>query len=158
MKKKVFGRQLSRSKPAREALLASLAKSLILNGKIETTRAKAKAVTPDVEKMVTFAKKGTILGRRKVLAMLDNNRKATDVLFTNVVKALEGKTSGFTRAISLPRRHGDNAEMLRLEWSEKVDYKVKEKVEKKEIKKEEKKEEKKEVKETIKKEVKTKKI
>ncbi len=154
MKKKVFGRQLSRSKPAREALLASLAKSLILNGKIETTRAKAKAVTPDVEKMVTFAKKGSLLGRRKVLSMLDNDRVATDALFTSVVKAFTDKTSGFTRAISLPRRHGDNSEMIRLEWSNKVEYKAKEKVEKKDVKKEEKKEEKKTVKRTVKKEVK----
>lgn len=154
MKKKVFGRKLSRSKPAREALLASLAKSLILSGKIETTRAKAKAVTPDVEKMVTFAKKGSILGRRKVFSMLDNDRKVTDVLFTSVVKALADKTSGFTRIISLPRRHGDNSEMVRLEWSNKVEYKSAKKEEKKEVKKIEKKEEKKVEKKTVKKEVK----
>lgn len=154
MNKKVFGRKLSRSRPAREALFASLAKSLILNGKIETTRAKAKAVVSDAEKMVTFAKKGSILGRRKVLSMLDNDRKVTDVLFSSVVGAFTDKTSGFTRIISLPRRHGDNSEMVRLEWSNKVEYKSAKKEEKNEVKKVEKKEEKKVEKKVTKKEIK----
>lgn len=120
MKKKVFGRKLSRSRPAREALFASLAKSLILNGKIETTRAKAKAVIPDVEKMVTLAKKGEIAGRRKVLTMLDNAKEPTKILFKDIAKAFMSKNSGFTRITSLPRRVGDNAEMARLEWTEKI--------------------------------------
>jgi large subunit ribosomal protein L17 len=151
MNKKVFGRKLSRSRPTREALFASLAKSLIKNGKIETTRAKAKAVAPNVEKMVTLAKKAEISGRRKVLSMLDNSKESTEILFGAVAKAFSGKNSGFTRMISLPRRHGDNAEMVRLEWSEKVE--VVEKKEEKPAKKETKKEEK-PVKKTVKKEVK----
>lgn len=134
MNKKVFGRKLSRSRPAREALFASLAKALIRNGKIVTTRAKAKAVTPDVEKMITLTKKANIDGRRRVLAMLDNSRKDAEMLFTNVTKAFSGKTSGYTRIISLPRRKGDNAEMVRLEWSQKVEIENKAKEEKKENK------------------------
>lgn len=136
MNKKVFGRKLSRSRPAREALLASLTKALVQNGKIETTRAKAKAVVPSVEKMVTLAKKGGISGRRKVLSQLDNSRETTDILFSNVAKAFSAKNSGFTRIISLPRRHGDNAEIVRLEWTEKVE--ISEEENKKEEKKPEK--------------------
>lgn len=121
MKKKVFGRKLSRSRPTREALFASLAQALIQNGKIETTRAKAKAVVPSVEKMVTLARKGGVSARRNVLAQLDNSGRETDILFSSVAKAFLNKNSGFTRIISLPRRKGDNAEMVRLEWTEKIE-------------------------------------
>jgi large subunit ribosomal protein L17 len=131
MNKRVFGRKLSRSRPAREALFASLAQSLIINGKIVTTRAKAKAVAGSVEKMVTLAKKGNIAARRKVMSKLDNKREAADVLFQKVVKAFPAKNSGFTRIISLPRRVGDNAQMVRMEWTEKIEYETKKKEEKK---------------------------
>jgi len=120
MNKKVFGRKLSRSRPAREALFASLTQSLIVNGKIITTRAKAKAVAGSVEKMVTLAKVGSIAARRKVMSDLDNARKASDILFQKVAKAFSAKSSGFTRIISLPRRVGDNAQMVRMEWTEKT--------------------------------------
>lgn len=121
MNKKVFGRKLSRSRPAREALFTSLAKALIINGKIVTTRAKAKAVTPDVEKMVTLARKSGITSRRKVMSMLDNSREEVNILFADIAKAFSERASGFTRIISLPKRRGDNAQMVRLEWTEKIE-------------------------------------
>ena len=159
MNKRVFGRKLSRSRPAREALFASLAQSLITNGKIVTTRAKAKAVAGSVEKMVTLAKTGTIAARRKVMSNLDNKREAADVLFQKVVKVFTAKNSGFTRIVSLPPRVGDNAQMARIEWTEKVEYE--DKTKKAEIKKgktEAKKElPKKAAKKVVKKEVKSKK-
>jgi large subunit ribosomal protein L17 len=98
-----------------------------------------------VEKITTLAKKGGVTARRRVFGMLDNSRKETDILFSNVVKALINKNSGFTRLVSLPRRHGDNAQIVRLEWTEKVEYidntkKVEAKKEKKVVKKVEKKE------------------
>ena len=58
MKKKVFGRKLSRDKNERKALFKSLISSLILSEKIETTEAKAKAIKPEIEKLVTKAKQG----------------------------------------------------------------------------------------------------
>jgi len=150
MNKKVFGRKLSRSRPAREALFASLTQALIINGKIVTTRAKAKAVIGSVEKIVTMAKTGSIAARRKVMSKLDNKREATDILFQKVVKAFATKQSGFIRIISLPRRVGDNAQMVRMEWTEKVEYEGKKKPEEKGKKDEVKKEEKKVVKKEIK--------
>jgi large subunit ribosomal protein L17 len=132
MNKRVFGRKLSRSRPAREALFATLTQSLIINGKIVTTRAKAKAVQGGVEKIVTLAKAGTLSARRKVTSKLDNARKPVDILFQKVVKAFPAKTSGYTRIISLPRRVGDNAQMVRMEWTEKVEYEIKKKPEVKE--------------------------
>lgn len=122
MNKHVFGRKLSRSRPAREALFASLMRSLIINGKIETTKAKAKAVQGNVEKFVTLAKKGGVSGRRRILAGLDNAQDALTSLYQKVVPVFGTKTSGYTRLTSLPNRKGDNAEMARLEWTEKVDY------------------------------------
>jgi large subunit ribosomal protein L17 len=150
MNKKVFGRKLSRSRPAREALFASLTRALIINGKIVTTRAKAKAVQGDVDKMLTLAKKGGVSARRRVMGNLDNARDATDILFQKVVKAFPTKTSGFTRIISLPRRVGDNAEMVRMEWTEKM-IEEKKPEETKDKKGEPKKEIKKVVKKTVKK-------
>ena len=131
MNKRVFGRKLSRSRPAREALFASLTQSLIVNGKIVTTRAKAKAVSGSVEKMVTLAKDGGIAARRKVMSNLDNARGATDILFQKVAKAFATRNSGFTRIISLPRRVGDNAQMVRIEWTEKIELEGKKKPEEK---------------------------
>ncbi len=126
MNKKVFGKKLSRSRPAREALFATLAKAMIMNGKMVTTRAKAKAVVGDLEKMVTMAKKGDIAARRRALSALDNQREAAEVLFQKVGKAFSARQSGFTRIISLPRRVGDNAQMVRMEWTEVVEYGSKE--------------------------------
>lgn len=121
MNKKVFGRKLSRSRPAREALFASLIRSLIINGKIETTKAKAKAVQGQVEKFVTLAKKANLADRRRILATLDNADDALKALYKKVVPAFPTRTSGFTRIISLPNRHGDNAQMARMEWTEKME-------------------------------------
>ncbi len=151
MNKRVFGRKLSRSRPAREALFASLTQGLIINGKIVTTRAKAKAIAGSVEKMVTLAKDGSIAARRKVMSNLDNAREASDILFQKVAKAFSAKNSGFTRIISLPRRVGDNAQMVRMEWTEKMELEGKKKPEVKGKKVEEK------TKKVIKKEIKSKK-
>ena len=121
MNKKVFGRKLSRSRPAREALFATLIKSMILNGKMETTMAKAKAIQGDLEHVITLAKKADLSSRRRALAYLDNQRKTTDILFTQVGPFFKTRTSGFTRITSLPARRGDNAKMARIEWTEKVE-------------------------------------
>lgn len=123
MKKKVFGRKLSRSRPSREALFVSLARAMILNGKIVTTKAKAKAVQGNLEKFVTLAKKGDVNSRRWVLSNLDNSRDAVEVLFQKVAPVFSTRASGYTRLISLPTRKGDNAQMARIEWTEKIEMK-----------------------------------
>jgi large subunit ribosomal protein L17 len=127
MNKRIFGRKLSRSRPSREALFASLARALIINGKIETTRAKAKAVQGDLEKLVTLAKSGEVRARRKAVSYLDNARDVADILFQKVAKAFASRASGYTRMVSLPPRVGDNAPMVRLEWTEKVEFEPKKK-------------------------------
>jgi large subunit ribosomal protein L17 len=99
---------------------------MILNGKIKTTMAKAKAIQGDLEHMITLAKKADIASRRRALAYLDNQRKVADILFQQVGTFFKTRTSGFTRITSLPARRGDNAKMARIEWTEKIELKTKE--------------------------------
>ncbi len=126
MNKKVFGRKLSRSRPAREALFSTLIRAMILNGKMVTTYAKAKAVQGDLEHMITLAKKGDLNSQKRALAYLDNAKEVTELLFKQIGPFFAGRQSGFTRIINLPRRRGDNAKMVRVEWTEKVELKAKE--------------------------------
>ncbi len=154
MNKKVFGRKLSRSRPAREALFASLIRGMILNGKIITTRAKAKAIIGDLDQMVTLAKKADIASRRRALAYLDNGKEITGILFNQIAPFFASRTSGFTRLINLPERKGDNAKMVRMEWTEQVEIKDKSK----KVKSDESKKEVKKVKKSENKKAKEKKI
>ena len=140
MNKKVFGRKLGRSRPAREALFSTLIKSMIVSGKMVTTMAKAKAIQGDLEHMITLAKKGDLSSRRHALSFLDNQKKATDLLFQQIGPFFKSRTSGFTRIISLPARKGDNSKMARIEWTEKVTISEKVKAKKEKVEKETKKE------------------
>lgn len=124
MKKKVFGRKLSRSRPAREALFASLIRSFILSGKIVTTKAKAKAILGKIEQTVSASKKGTIADIRRVLADLDNKRDAVNALTQKIAPAFSDRKSGFVRLINLSPRKGDNAEMVRIEWTKEINLKA----------------------------------
>ena len=150
MRKMVFGKKLSRGKKGREALLRSLARAVIVSGKVTTTKAKAKAIVGQIDKLVTLAKKGTLDSRRRVLAYLGNDREASQRLVNVLAPSFLGRNSGYTRVILLGPRKGDNAKIARLEWVDEV----------KEVKKEEKKVEKKvktkDIKKTVKKEAKKK--
>jgi len=139
MRKMVFGRKFSRGKKAREALLRSLIRAIVVSGKITTTAAKAKAVSGQIDKLITLAKESSLAGRRRVLAYLGNDRETVDIIFNSVVRAFDGRESGFTRIVPLPPRRGDAAKMARIEWVEKVivagAVKVKDKKAKETIKK-----------------------
>jgi len=120
MRKMVFGRKLSRGRKAREALFRSLIKALIISGKINTTKAKAKAIQADIDKLITLAKKGTLSAERRVSAILGNNRALAQIVTQKISKAFASRTSGFTKITLLSRRKGDAAEMARIEWVEKI--------------------------------------
>jgi large subunit ribosomal protein L17 len=120
MRKKIFGKKLSRGRKAREALFVSLTKALINHGKIMTTKAKAKAIQKDVDKLITLSKKDTLAAKRQVSSYLRNDRELTRLLFEKIGKAFGTRKSGFTRIILLPKRKGDSAEMARIEWVEKI--------------------------------------
>ena len=114
MRKRVYGKQLSRSRTARDAMYRSLTAALVKHGKIETTQAKAKGVQPYIEKLSRLEKKGDLSSRRRVLAKLANDKKTEKGLFDQISTAK--RNSGYTRIIPLPRRKGDNTKMVRLEW------------------------------------------
>ncbi|HWA52162.1 MAG TPA: 50S ribosomal protein L17 [Patescibacteria group bacterium] len=115
MYKKVYGKKLSRDTDTRQALFRSLIVSLILNGKIETTKTKAKAIQADVDKLFTLVAKDNVANRRLVLSKLANDSVAMEKIFS-LKKKTEERKSGFTRITVLPNRRGDNAPMVRMEF------------------------------------------
>jgi large subunit ribosomal protein L17 len=120
MNKRVFGKKLSRERSSRELLFVSLVESLVLNGKINTTKAKAKAIIGLVDRLVVLAKKGTLASKRQVLKRLKGNKETSTRLWTEVATTFANRPSGFTRIIPLTQRKGDMAEMVRLEWVETI--------------------------------------
>jgi large subunit ribosomal protein L17 len=120
MRKKVFGRQLSRSRRARTALFRSLIRALILYGSIETTKAKAKAIQGSIDKLITTAKKDNLSSRRQVIATMGNDIETVKILFGRYIPAMSNRSSGYTRIIHLPKRLGDQAEKVRLEFVDKA--------------------------------------
>jgi large subunit ribosomal protein L17 len=116
VKKRVFGRYFSRGGGARKALFRSLISALVLNGKIQTTKARAKAVQPEIDKLIATAKKDSVSARRILSSFFANDRKIVFEITENIVPALKNNPGGVTRAIPLPPRKGDAAEMVRLEW------------------------------------------
>src|SRR5436190_10833104 len=118
MRKMVFGRKLSRSRKSRRALFRSLVLAIVKEGKIVTTKAKAKAVIPLVDKVITLGKKNTLSSKREILSDLGNDQKTTDRILNVLVPSFESRTSGFLRIIPLPLRRGDSAEVVRLEWTD----------------------------------------
>lgn len=118
MVKKIFGKKLSRERATREALFISLIESLVINKKIITTRAKAKAIVGLVDRLVSLAKKGTLSSKRQILRRLKGNKKISTMIWTEIVEYFPERNSGFTRIIPLTQRKGDMAKMVRLEWTE----------------------------------------
>ena len=120
MKKKVFGKKLSRGRGARKALFRSLIRALVSFGTITTTYAKAKAVQGEIEKLVTLAKKGRISDIRRAYSILGNDRQTTNLIVNKVGKSFLTRNSGFTRIVKLMPRKGDGALMARFEWTDKI--------------------------------------
>lgn len=106
--------KLQRTASHRKALLANQACSLITHGRITTTLAKAKALRPYVEKLITLAKKGTLHTRRQALATLPQP-KAVSRLFSEVAEATKERQGGYTRIVKLGQRKTDSAPMALIE-------------------------------------------
>ena len=106
---------LDRKKAPRKALLGNLAAQVILYEKIQTTEAKAKAVKPLVEKMVTRAKKDNLANRRLLLAKLPIKSSVKKV-FEVIAPRYQEKAGGYLRIIKLGVRQGDGAKMAQLEF------------------------------------------
>jgi large subunit ribosomal protein L17 len=112
------GKKLGRDSAHRKALYANLAGSLIEHGRIKTTVAKAKAVKPIAEQMITLGRRGDLSARRQALAFLRSN-DVVHMLFADVAPRFADRAGGYTRIVKLGPRYGDAAEMAYLEF---VDY------------------------------------
>ncbi len=101
--------------PAHERLmLANLAASLFEHKRITTTVTKAKRLKPYAERLVTFAKRGDLASRRRVLGLI-SNKGVVHELFTDIAQAVENRDGGYTRITKIGNRKGDNAPMAVIE-------------------------------------------
>jgi large subunit ribosomal protein L17 len=112
------GKKLGRDSAHRKALYANLACALIEHGRIKTTEAKAKAVKPFAEKMITLGRRGDLAARRQAAAEL-RSPDAVKRLFDEVAPRFADRPGGYSRIVKLGTRYGDAAEMAYLEL---VDY------------------------------------
>jgi large subunit ribosomal protein L17 len=107
--------KLGRKEGHRKSLLANQVCSLIEHSRIKTTLAKAKAVRPLAEKMVTLGKKKTLHARRTALAVL-RQAEAVTKLFNDIAPRAAERKGGYTRIIKLGMRKSDASEMAFIEW------------------------------------------
>ena len=108
-------RKLGRETRIRRSILASLTKSVLVNGYVVTTEARAKEVRKFVDKMITYGKDGSLVSRRKALAFLHNDKDVVAKVFNELAKNYETRDGGYTRIIKLNERRGDDALEVRLE-------------------------------------------
>jgi large subunit ribosomal protein L17 len=107
--------KLSRDSAHRKALLRNLSRELIEHERIKTSQAKAKAVKPEVEKLITLAKNGNLHARRQALSALGQDRFLVHKLFEEIAPRYEARPGGYTRIVKLGPRRSDSTEMVFLE-------------------------------------------
>ena len=115
MRHRRAGKKLGRDSAHRKALYSNLAGALIEHGRIKTTVAKAKAVKPLAEQMITLGKRGDLHARRLALSEL-RSQDVVHVLFADVAPRFADRPGGYTRIVKLGPRLGDAAEMVYLEF------------------------------------------
>jgi large subunit ribosomal protein L17 len=107
--------KLSRSSSHRRSLLRNLGKELIDHERIRTTEAKAKALRPEVEKLITLAKRGDLHARRQALSALGQDKFVVHKLFEEVAPRYADRPGGYTRILKLGPRRSDSTEMVYIE-------------------------------------------
>lgn len=101
--------------PAHERLLlANLAAALFTHSRITTTETKAKRLRPLAERLITFAKRGDLHARRRVLSVI-GDKEVVHVLFTEIAPQVADREGGYTRITKIGNRKGDNAPMAVIE-------------------------------------------
>jgi len=128
MRHRVYGKKLGRNGGERKALKLSLTLALLEHGRIRTTRAKADFVRSNVEKLITLAKRskagdasGVVHAQRLAASRLNNDRELVHKLFAEIAPRFENRPGGYTRIYKIEPRHGDRAEMVLLELTERED-------------------------------------
>jgi large subunit ribosomal protein L17 len=109
-----LGKKLGRDSAHRRALYANLAGALIEHGRIRTTEAKAKAVRPIAEQMITLGRRGDLHARRQAMAYL-RSQEVVHKLFAEVGPRFAERPGGYSRIVKVGPRQGDAADMVYLE-------------------------------------------
>jgi large subunit ribosomal protein L17 len=107
--------KLSRDAGHRKALIRNLCTEIVDHERIRTTEAKAKAVKPEVEKLITLAKRGDLHARRQALAVLNQNKFTVHKLFEEIAPRYADRNGGYTRILKLGPRRSDATEMVFIE-------------------------------------------
>lgn len=115
MRHRIKGKKFGRKVDPRKELKRNLAVNLILNGKIKTTKEKARFVQPLIDKALNIAKSDTLASKRKLKSLIGNN-VAEKKLVNDFAKKYTDRTSGYTRALKLGERKGDNAFLVQVEF------------------------------------------
>ena len=117
------GRKLNRTSSHRSALMSNLASSLVIHKQITTTQPKAKELRRFAERLVTYAKKDSVHGRRLILKKIKGNlnKKIANILIHDLAPNYLDRNGGYTRIIKLDNRKNDNAKMCIIEF---VDLKL----------------------------------
>ena len=111
-------RKLNRETRVRRSILSGLTKNVLEYGYVETTEARAKEVRKFVDKMVTYAKRGDLVSRRKALAFMHNDSVVVKKVFDELASQYANRNGGYTRILKLNERRGDDALMVILELVE----------------------------------------
>ena len=109
------GRRLGGSSAHQRSMMANLAASLFAAEAIETTEAKAKALRPFAEKLITKAKKGGLHRHRQLVSSLNGDQEMAQKLIDEIGPRYEDRPGGYTRILKLGPRQGDNAPMALIE-------------------------------------------
>ena len=112
--------KLSRDSAHRKSLMKNLSRQLIEHERIQTSQAKAKAVKPEVERMITIAKRGDLHSRRLLLSRLGQDKFIVHKLVDEIAPRYSERPGGYTRIVKLGPRRSDSTEMVYLNWSERV--------------------------------------
>ena len=112
------GRKLNRTASHRKALYSNLAASLVIHKKIRTTDAKGKALRAYIERLVTYAKRGDVHGRRLIQKRITGKRgkEIANILIHDIAPAYADRHGGYTRLIKLNNRKNDNAPVTLIEF------------------------------------------
>ena len=115
-------KKLNRTSSHRKALMSNLASSLIIHKQIRTTDAKAKQLRRYAERLVTYAKKDNLHGRRLILKNIkgSNSKEITNILMHEIAPIYKDRNGGYTRIIKLGNRKNDNSLVSMIEF---VDFK-----------------------------------
>jgi large subunit ribosomal protein L17 len=107
--------KLSRDSAHRRALLRNLCREVIEHERIRTSQAKAKAVKPQIEKLITLGKRGDLHARRRALSELGQDKFLVHKLFEEIAPRYGERNGGYTRIVKLGPRRSDSTEMVFLE-------------------------------------------